>query len=66
MQATLTRPRASQSPFFAHTGVPLGPLPMHTPDPEELVPYPAVDGNELWVEAFIDLDEIVSARCPSL
>ncbi len=67
MQATLTRPRASQNVFFAHTGVPLGPLPMHAPDPEELVPYPTfVDGNELSVEGFIDLEEILAARCASL
>ena len=62
MPATMTRPRASISPFFAHTGVPLGPLPMHCPDPEELVPYP-LDGNELWVEAFLDVEEVVAAHC---
>jgi len=63
MQATLTRPRAFTNVFFAHTGVPLGPLPMYAPDPEELVPYPYVDGNELSVEGFIDVEEILAARC---
>jgi hypothetical protein len=67
MQATMTRPRASQNAFFAHTGVPLGPLPMHAPGPEELVPYPVIaDGNELSAEGYIDLDDILAARCASL
>jgi hypothetical protein len=64
MQATLTRPRAATSAFLAHTGVPLGPLPMHAPDAEELVPYHVVDGNELSVEGFIDVEVIVAAHCP--
>jgi hypothetical protein len=64
MQATLTRPRATKSPFYAHTGVPLGPLPMHSPDPEELVPYHTLDGSELSVEGFIDVEVIIAAHFP--
>jgi hypothetical protein len=58
MQATLTRPRAAMNMFFAHTGVPLGPLPMHACEPEELEPY-VLDS----VEPFIDVELIVAAHC---
>ena len=63
MQATLTRPRATKSPFFAHSGVPLGPFPMYAHDPEELVPYHELDGNEFSVEGFIEAEDIAAAYC---
>jgi len=68
MQATLTRPNAAQNAFFAHTGVPLGPLPMNAdvPDPVVLVLHLHADGNEPPVPGPGNIDEVLAARCCSL
>ena len=69
MQATLMRPRAApRNPFFAFTGVPLGPLPMNAtvPEPEVPVSYLNEDENGSPDSGIRDLDEILAARCASL
>jgi hypothetical protein len=58
MQATSMRPHKKRNAFLAHTGVPLGPLPMTAEDP---------DGATLSFDEARDLElnveDIVAAYC---
>lgn len=60
MQATSMRPRSDRNAFLAHTGVPLGPLPMNATSEES-------DGATLSVDeardVVLDVDDIVAAYC---
>ena len=60
MQATSMRPHKARNAFLAHTGVPLGPLPMNATAEES-------DGATISLEEArdveLDLGDIVAAYC---
>ncbi len=60
MQATSMRPHKARNAFLAHTGVPLGPLPMSAVADED-------DGVTLSIDEArdieLDVDDIVAAYC---
>jgi hypothetical protein len=60
MHATSMRPGGELRPFFAYTGVPLGPLPMSTPADEPLAEVISVEEAQHVVP---DVEDIVSAYC---